>query len=84
VYDPGHLLVTRLNPQLVDATLLDDAQAAELQFLVERHQELTGSPIAGAMLADWDATLRLFRRVAPLGEVERIERANEGVISAAR
>jgi glutamate synthase (ferredoxin) len=84
VYDPGNRLVTRLNPQLVDATLLDDAQAAELQFLVEKHRELTGSPIAGAMLADWDATLRQFRRVAPLGEVERIERANEGVISAAR
>jgi glutamate synthase (ferredoxin) len=84
VYDPDHLLVTRLNPQLVDAALLDDAQAGELQFLVSQHRELTGSPTAGAMLADWDVTLRLFRRVAPLGEVERIERANEGVISAAR
>jgi glutamate synthase domain-containing protein 3 len=84
VYDPDHLLVTRLNAQLVDATLLDDAKATELQFLVARHRELTGSGTAGAMLADWDATLRLFRRVAPLGEVERIERANEGVISAAR
>jgi glutamate synthase domain-containing protein 3 len=84
VYDPDHLLVTRLNAQLVDATLLDDAKATELQFLVSQHRELTGSPTAGSMLADWDTTLRLFRRVAPLGEVERIERANEGVIRAAR
>ena len=32
---PRHLLVTRLNRQLVDATLLDDEQADELAFLVE-------------------------------------------------
>ena len=43
VYDPDHLLVTRLNRQLVDAALVDDAQAAELRFLVECHRELTGS-----------------------------------------
>src|SRR5262249_43151510 len=32
VYDPQHELVGRMNRQLVDATLLDDAQAAELRF----------------------------------------------------
>jgi len=84
VYDPAHLLGSRLNPQLVDAARLDDEQAAGLRYLVERHHELTGSSLASQLLEDWDATLRAFRRVAPVDEVARIERANEGVITAAR
>jgi glutamate synthase (ferredoxin) len=85
VYDPDGLLASRLNPQLVEASKVgDDAQAAELRFLVERHRELTGSPRAGGMLADWDASLRCFWRVAPVGEVARIERANEGLLGASR
>jgi glutamate synthase (NADPH/NADH) large chain len=84
VYDPRHLLVTRLNPQLVDATLPDDEQADELSFLVGCHRELTGSPLAIRMLDDWAATLPAFWRVAPVSEVARIERVNEGVLGAAR
>jgi glutamate synthase domain-containing protein 3 len=84
VYDPDQTLATRLNRQLVDAAIVDDAQAAELEFLIAEHRELTGSRLAGAMLADWDATLRSFWRVAPVGEVARIERANEGVLGTAR
>ena len=44
----------------------------------------TGSPRAGAMLTDWDTTMRFFWRVAPVDEVARIERANEGLLGAAR
>jgi hypothetical protein len=36
------------------------------------------------MLADWDAALRCFWRVAPVDEVARIERANEGMLGAPR
>jgi glutamate synthase domain-containing protein 3 len=84
VYDPNHLLVTRLNRQLVDATLLDDEQADELAFLIGCHRELTGSKVAAAMLDDWDEHLPAFWRVAPVSEVARIERVNEGVLGAAR
>ena len=84
VFDPDHLLVTRLNRQLVDAALVDDAQAAELRFLVECHRELTGSVRATGMLDDWDRHLAAFWRVAPVSEVDRIERANEGILGAAR
>ena len=78
VYDPEGLLTTRLNRQLVDAAIPDDKQRADLRFLVERHRELTGSARAAAMLADWDATIRAFWRVAPIDEISRIERGNEG------
>jgi glutamate synthase domain-containing protein 2/glutamate synthase domain-containing protein 1/glutamate synthase domain-containing protein 3 len=84
VFDPDGLLSARLNPQLVEASKLDDPQAAELRFMLERHRELTGSPRASQMLDDWDATLRSFWRVAPVDEVARIERANQNVIGAAR
>jgi glutamate synthase (ferredoxin) len=84
VFDPDGLLAARLNPQLVEAAKLDDPQAAELRFLLERHRELTGSAHAARMLDDWDATVRCFWRVAPVDEVARIERANQNVIGAAR
>jgi glutamate synthase (ferredoxin) len=84
VHDPDNLLATRLNRQLVDAALLDDEQAEELRFLVEVHREYTGSARATALLDDWEETLRSFWRVAPVSEVARIERANEGVLGTAR
>jgi glutamate synthase domain-containing protein 2/glutamate synthase domain-containing protein 3 len=82
VYDPDGTLGNRLNPQLVDARRPYSAQGAELHFWIERHREETGSPLAGALLADWEATLRCFWRVASVDEVARIERANEGVLGA--
>jgi len=85
VYDPDGLLAARLNPQLVDAVQVgDDAPAAEVRFLLERHHELTGSALAAEMLADWATAVGRFWRVAPVGEVARIERANEGLLGAAR
>jgi glutamate synthase (ferredoxin) len=82
VHDPNGQLATRLNPQLVEARRPAPAQAADLRFLVECHRELTGSRRAAALLADWDATIREFWRVGPIGEVARIERAQEGVLGA--
>ena len=84
VYDPSHLLAGRLNPQLVEAGRVDDERAERLRDLVARHRELTGSVLAERLLTDWDASVRQFRWVAPVGEVARIERANEGVMGAAR
>ena len=84
IYDPDGLIAAHMNAQLVDAARLDDAEGAELRFLLERHRELTGSDRAGSLLADWDATLRSFWRVAPMGEVARIERANEGLLGTPR
>jgi glutamate synthase domain-containing protein 3 len=82
VYDPEARLGNRLNPQLVQAVRPHAAQSAELRFLIERHREYTGSALAAALLADWEATLRDFWWVAPVDEVARIERAHEGVLGA--
>ena len=39
--------------------------AERLRILVERHQLHTGSKLAGALLADWDAALKCFVKVMP-------------------
>src|SRR5205085_12369364 len=82
LFRPDGLLGGRLNSQLVESRRPDDAQSAELRFLVERHREYTGSVLAAALLADWDATVRYFWWVAPVDEVARIERAHEGMLGA--
>ncbi|MDQ1514663.1 MAG: hypothetical protein QOE80_493, partial [Actinomycetota bacterium] len=82
VYDPDGRLGGRLNSQLVESRRPNAAQSAELCFLVERHREETGSVLAAALLADWDATIRYFWWVAPVDEVARIERAHEGMLGA--
>ena len=59
--------------------------AARLRVLVERHQLHTGSARAEALLADWDAALRQFKKVMPRDyetalkalEAERAEAAME-------
>ncbi len=45
--------------------------AGELCELVRRHAEETGSPVAGALLADWPAAVRRFSQVMPL-DYERV------------
>lgn len=84
VYDPDGLLTVRLNTQLVEASSPDGAQAAELRMLVQLHQEFTGSLLSTALLVDWEQTLRHCWRVAPVGEIARIERMHEGVLGASR
>jgi glutamate synthase domain-containing protein 3 len=84
VRDPDGALAIRLNRQLVDAARVGDEHAAALQFLVEAHAHLTGSDVARALLEEWHTMLGSFWRIAPLGEVARIERSNEATFGAAR
>jgi glutamate synthase (ferredoxin) len=77
VYDPEGRLETRMNPDLVAAEPPGKA-AASLRLLVEQHLELTGSSRAKALLDDWDAALRDFKRVHPKGNVARLEEEHEG------
>ena len=49
VFDRDHeRLISRLNPDLVDAVRPDTVSLEEVRWLVERHAELTGSPPLGA------------------------------------
>ncbi len=58
--DPG-----RVNPAMVDLEPVSVDDAGWLRETVARHAQLTGSPVADALLADWDVTLCRFTAVVP-------------------
>ncbi|MEW5736149.1 MAG: glutamate synthase large subunit [Thermodesulfobacteriota bacterium] len=67
VYDPGRRLDERCNLEMVDLELISDpADERELRFFIENHHRATGSPRAGRILSDWDASLPLFVKVFPM------------------
>ncbi|MFI5064844.1 MAG: glutamate synthase large subunit, partial [Streptosporangiales bacterium] len=55
----------RVNTDMADLEELDDADAAQLLALVQRHYAETGSAVAARLLADWDAALPRFGKVMP-------------------
>ena len=67
-----------LNDELVLATEPDHGDLVRLRELLVTHYELTGSPVAEKLLADWERSAGRFWRVAPRAEVAAIEEAHEG------
>jgi glutamate synthase (NADPH/NADH) large chain len=65
VYDKERSFGSRVNVEMVDVDPLDDDDAALVHALVERHRDETGSPVAGRLLARWDAEVREFVKVMP-------------------
>ncbi|HEX2119392.1 MAG TPA: glutamate synthase large subunit [Acidimicrobiales bacterium] len=73
VWDPDSHLTARLNTALVDAARPDADSLEELRWLLERHQELTGSPLAARLLDDWLNTVAHTWLVAPVDHIRRME-----------
>ena len=67
VYDErGDFAQKRCNPASVDLEpLIDEREIEELQALITRHRDLTGSPRAGWILANWNESLPKFIKVFP-------------------
>ncbi len=84
VWDPDGLLEGRLNRQLVESSRLGERDEPELRYVVEMHAALTGSPRARSLLSDWETARAAFRRVAPVDEVGRVDRASQGALGASR
>jgi len=59
------LPVHRVNQEMVDLDPLDDEDREFLREVVERHHEETGSAVARALVADWDAAVERFGKVMP-------------------
>ncbi len=45
--------------------LKDEEEIAELRELIERHQQYTGSTVAGKVLEQWESVLPQFVKVMP-------------------
>ncbi|GHF21114.1 glutamate synthase [Amycolatopsis deserti] len=83
----------RVNPEMVDVDPLDDEDVEFLRDAVEAHFVETESPVARALLADWETTVTRFGKVMPKdykrvlaarAEAERDGRdVNEAIMEAA-
>ncbi|MDR0826948.1 MAG: glutamate synthase subunit alpha [Desulfovibrio sp.] len=66
VYDKDGLFDSRCNLEMVDLDLLTEADEAELQTLIEKHNAYTGSPLASKLLAGWQREKGRFLKVFPM------------------
>ena len=82
VWDPKARLTARLNPAMVEAARPDADMLEELRWLIERHQELTGSARAGELLRDWEGTVEHTWVVAPIDRIRRMEAQRAGRVAA--
>jgi glutamate synthase (NADPH/NADH) large chain len=57
--------IGRVNTEMVDLESLDAEDEQLLASLVQRHATVTGSPVAEALLRDWDTALQRFTKVMP-------------------
>ena len=82
VWDPSSQLTTRLNTALVEAARPDAESLEELRWLIERHQELTGSAQAARLLDDWISTVAHSWLVAPVDHIRRMEAQQASTVAA--
>jgi glutamate synthase (NADPH/NADH) large chain len=66
VYDKNKDFASKCNMEMVEIEELEPEDQARLKSLIEEHAKTTGSDIAEAMLADWDAALASFVKVMPV------------------
>jgi glutamate synthase (NADPH/NADH) large chain len=66
----------RVNPELVELGEVTGSTAVELEAIVRRHAEETGSTVAEELLADWPAALARFTEVMP-SDFKRVLEARE-------
>ncbi len=74
-------LISRLNPDLVDAVRPDMAGLEEVRWLVERHAELTGSKRSALLLAHWVKAASHVWHVLPKDQVRRFEESQAGRVA---
>ena len=94
VFDPEGKLADNLNTELVDLEPLEDEDIEFLATIIEEHRAETESPVAAALLGDWDTAQTKFAKVMPrdykrvllaISEAEKTGRdVNEAIMEAAR
>ncbi|HKI56072.1 MAG TPA: glutamate synthase large subunit [Trueperaceae bacterium] len=73
VHDEDGSFRERYNPGMVGlAALAGGIDEELLRALVERHAQLTGSPLAGALLKDWATAVTRFVKVEPHPSLEDV------------
>jgi len=66
IWDPKSEFSINCNPEMVDLDPMDEADdIAELQDLIQKHADLTGSVVAEKILANWQSSIGEFVKVMP-------------------
>ncbi|MGE0624255.1 MAG: glutamate synthase large subunit [Pseudomonadales bacterium] len=74
IWDPAKQFARQCNMEMVDLeTMSAPADAAELKSLIEKHHHYTGSPVARAVLENWDRSLSEFVKVMPIDYKRSLE-----------
>jgi glutamate synthase (ferredoxin) len=82
VFDTDHEhLMSRLNPDLVDAVRPGLSALDEVRWLVERHADLTGSARSAQLLADWSDAATHVWHVLPKDQIRRFEESQAGRVA---
>jgi glutamate synthase (NADPH/NADH) large chain len=76
VYDPDEAFAALVNREMVELQQLDDADRDFLRTTVAAHAELTGSPVAQAIVDEWETEAAKFKRVMPI-DYQRVLRVME-------
>lgn len=66
IWDPKSQFNINCNPEMVDLDpMIEVGDIAELQDLIQKHADLTGSTVAQNILANWENSLGQFVKVMP-------------------
>ncbi|TGE22100.1 glutamate synthase large subunit [Hymenobacter aquaticus] len=65
VYDPDGTFPDNCNQEMVELDPLDADDEAQIQALLRKHQQLTGSQLAGYLLGNWPEEAGRFVKVFP-------------------
>ncbi|PJJ54877.1 glutamate synthase large subunit [Hymenobacter chitinivorans] len=65
VYDPDGTFPDNCNQEMVELDPLDADDEAQIQALLRKHQQLTGSQLAGYLLGNWGEEAGRFVKVFP-------------------
>jgi glutamate synthase (NADPH/NADH) large chain len=83
VLDRSRTFSRRCNTEGIELLPLDDSDAWLVQGLVQRHVELTGSPLGARVLAAWEILSPQFVKVLPVEYKKALERRREQARAAA-
>ena len=81
VYDPNGTLPENCNPEMVELDPLEAEDEDQIQALLRKHVELTGSQVAKFLLANWAEETSRFVKVFPSEYKKVLQKAQYATVS---
>jgi glutamate synthase domain-containing protein 3 len=80
IWDPKSEFSINCNPEMVDLDPMDEAgDITELESLIQKHANFTGSVVAEKILANWQSSLAKFIKVMPKDLKRVLEKRSQQV-----